>query len=304
MPRRRRAEETRPWQEVDPWEAACQPTAPAGAGAGHLWRDAGRWRAEASLTEAERRVAGVIQNYRNIIPFQELRDLRHLINTELREELIASGRSPAYARLSRLRQGVADMEGRAFDEAGVLDAEASQRLRAASTATRESAEEFGLGPVGQVLQRGGAQGPFKVGESSVPERFIQSGAKGYDSASSFLRASPESLDVFQDAVAASARREVINPDGSINPRRLEGWLKRYQDTLRAIDDRDGGAFSQGPAQPADGTGDADGCPGAAGRRGEANERGTFGQLLGSGRGGHHATGRDNLWRRRSCGACT
>jgi hypothetical protein len=87
--------------------------------------------------------------------------------------------------------------------------------------------------------------------------------------------------VFQDAVAASARREVISPDGSINPRKLEGWLKRYQDTLRAIDERDGGAFSQGlrDMRTAQETLTAAQERQAAVR--EANEKGMLGQLIGS-----------------------
>jgi hypothetical protein len=40
------------------------------------------------------------------------------------------------------------------------------------------------------------------------------------------------------------RRETVGPDGLVNPRKLDGWMKRHQDVLRAIDERDGGAFSQ------------------------------------------------------------
>src|SRR5580765_4872143 len=279
-----RTEERALWEQVDPGGrlyANAQPLQELERSIYGVMPEGGA--AEASLTEAEKAVTKVVQNYKGPIPYQELRDLRHLVNTNLREEMIAHGGqpSPAYARLSRIRQGIADMEGRAFDEAGVLDTEASQRLRAASTATRERAQDFGRGSVGQVLGREGSQGPYRVGEAAVPEKFIRPGAKGHDSASEFLQASPQSLDVFQDAVAASARREVINPDGSINPRKLEGWLKRYQDTLRAIDERDGGAFSQGlrNLRTAQETLTAAQERQAAVR--EANERGTFGQLLGS-----------------------
>jgi hypothetical protein len=240
-----RAQETALWRRVDPGgtlRANPQPLQVLEREIYGVMPEGGA--AEASLTQAEQTVAGVIQNYRNIIPFQELRDLRHLINTELREELITSGRSPAYARLSRLRQGIADMEEGAFNELGVRDVDASQRLRAASTATRERAEEFGRGPVGDVLRREGSQGPFKVETAQVNDKLLPTGNKGYDVASSYLRAAPDSLEPYTDALTGKMRREVLRPDGAVDPRKLEGFLRRHDGILRAIDERDGGRFSQ------------------------------------------------------------
>ena len=86
-----RAEERLLWEQVDPGgrlRANPQPLQELERTIYGVMPEGGA--AEASLTEVERRVAGVIQNYRSVIPFQELRDLRHLINTSLREELITS----------------------------------------------------------------------------------------------------------------------------------------------------------------------------------------------------------------------
>ena len=240
-----RADETARWQRVDPGgtlRANPQPLQELERSIYGVMPEGGA--AEASLTAAEQKVAGVIQNYPSVVPFQELRDLRHLINTELREELITSGRSPAYARLSRLRQGIADMEEGAFNEMGVRDPEAAQRLREASTATRERAEQFGRGPVGDVLRREGSQGPFKVETAQVNDKLLPTGNKGYDVASSYLRAAPDSLEPYTDALTGKMRREVLRPDGSVDPRKLEGFLRRHDGVLRAIDERDGGRFSQ------------------------------------------------------------
>ena len=240
-----RAEETARWQQVDPGgrlRANPQPLQELERSIYGVMPEGGA--AEASLTAAEQRVAGVIQNYPSVVPFQELRDLRHLINTELREELITSGRSPAYARLSRLRQGIADMEEGAFTEMGVRDPEAAQRLRTASTATRERAEQFGRGPVGDVLRREGSQGPFKVETAQVNDKLLPTGNKGYDVASSYLRAAPDSLEAYTDALTGKMRREVLRPDGSVDPRKLEGFLRRHDGVLRAVSERDGGAYAQ------------------------------------------------------------
>jgi hypothetical protein len=196
--------------------------------------------AEASLTPAERQITEVIQNYApQGIPFQEMRALRSLVSTQLRQELLANGQSPAYGRLSRLRGGIED----AIIDSVPLDV--VERLRAASAATAQRAQTFRAEGVKGALQREGAQGAYKVGEASVPGQFIKGGPKGYDVASNYLRAvGAPGLEDFQDAVAASMRREVIGPDGAIKPGKLRSWLTKYQDTLRAIDERDGGAFSQ------------------------------------------------------------
>ena len=238
-----RANERTLWQQVDPdgtLRVNPQPIQALERGVYGNMTEAGA----VSITPAERQIADLIQGYRSIVPFQELRDLRSLTSTALREELYTRGQTPAYARLSRLRGGIEEAIPRTFTEEGAAAGDVAERLRAASAATRQRAETFR--PVRDITRREGAEGPYRMGEASVPGRIVQSGARGYDAASSYLRAvgNERGLLDLQDAVAASARREVIGANGEINPRKLEGWLKRYQDTLRAIDERDGGGFSQ------------------------------------------------------------
>jgi hypothetical protein len=204
----------------------------------------------ASLTPAEKQISELISGYvPQGIPFKELTDLRSLTSSALRQELSTNGRTPAYARLSQLRQGIEDALERSVSmpipggEVNVGNL-AAQRVREASAATAQRAQTFR--PLRDVTRREGAAGPYRMGESQVAGRIIQPGAKGYDSVSSYLRAvgNERGLPDVQDAIAASMRREAIGPDGLVNPKKLESWLKRHQDALRAIDERDGGAFSQ------------------------------------------------------------
>ena len=199
----------------------------------------------ASITPTEKTISDLIQGYRPIIPFRELTDLRSLVSTALREELVTRGQTPTYARLSRLRQGIESaVEQSVFDAAGTAQAGAAMRLRAASAATRERAETFR--PLRDITRREGVAGPYRMGEAAVPGRIVQPGAKGYDSVSNYLRAvgAQRGLPELQDAIAATMRRDAIGPDGVVNPRKLEGWFRRHEGVLRAIDERDGGAFSQ------------------------------------------------------------
>src|SRR5262252_1005607 len=212
----------------------------------HVMTQAG----SASVTPAEKQISELISNYApQGIPFRELRDLRSLTSSAMRAERDANRASPAYARLVQLRQGIEDALERSVTmpipggEVNVGDL-AAQRLREASAATKQRKETFK--PLEAVTRRETASGPYKMGESQVAGRIIQQGAKGYDSVSSYLRAvgNERGLPDVQDAIAASMRREAIGADGVVDPKALNTWLKKYQDTLRAIDERDGGAFSQ------------------------------------------------------------
>ena len=200
--------------------------------------------AAASITPAETQIAGLIQGYRPVIPFQELRDLRSLTSSALRNELYTNGRTPAYARLSQLRQGIEEAIPRSFSGEGEAATGVADRLRAASAATRQRAETFR--PTRSITRKEGVEGPYKLEDvSTIPEKIIASGTKGYDRVSQYLRAvgNERGLPELTDGFVARMRREVIGMDGEINPRKLEGFLRRYQDTLRAIDAADGGAFS-------------------------------------------------------------
>ena len=59
--------------------------------------------ARSGLAPTERTVLDVMGTYRPVEPFRELTDLRSAVSSAMRNELVNSGRSPAYGRLSALR---------------------------------------------------------------------------------------------------------------------------------------------------------------------------------------------------------
>ena len=59
------------------------------------------------------------------------------------------------------------------------------------------------------------------------------------------------LPVLQDAAIANMRRAAIGPDGTIDQAKLDRWMAKYADAIRAIDERVGGGFSQRMRNAAD-----------------------------------------------------
>lgn len=242
-----RAGERQLWQQVDPdgtLVAGALPIQELERGIYGRMTQAG----SASIIPAERTISELIQNYPGTVPFKELTDLRSLVSTAMRQERMANGQTPALGRLIQLRSGIEDaVTNRVLDlQNGQFVRSASERLRAASAATRERAGRFNISPIRDILRREGLEGPYKLQEGAVPGRLIRPGPSGYDSSSAFLRAvgNQEGLPVLQDAVAADMRRAVVGTDGLVNSKKLSNWMSRHQDALRAIDERDGGAFSQ------------------------------------------------------------
>lgn len=201
-----------------------------------------------SLTPKEIDIANLIQNYPSHVSFRELTDLRSTVSSAMREELMQRGRTPSYNRLSQMRSGIEDtVINNVHDlQHGELVADAAERLRQASAATRERAGKFNIPPIRDILRKEGLEGIYKVQESAIPGRLITSGPSGYENASAYLRAvgNKEGLPILQDAVAADMRRSVIGEGGLVDSKKLGGWMDRHQDLLRAIDERDGGGFSQ------------------------------------------------------------
>lgn len=209
--------------------------------------------ARAGVSQAEAEISNLIQNYGRVIPFQELTDLRSLVSARMREERMARGASsPSFVRLVRMRQGIEDALVSSVSDvqptgvargAGAIGAQ--ERVQAASAATRERAQQFN--PLRNIT-RSEAGEAYKLGPSSVPGKIVQPGAKGYDSVSNYLRAvgNDAGMSTVQDALLGRLRAEVFDRAGTPQQatNRLEGFFRRYGDTLRALDERDGGAFSQ------------------------------------------------------------
>jgi hypothetical protein len=118
-----------------------------------------------------------------------------------------------------------------FDEA------ARARYRAAADATRERAQTFGAGPVGQALRGGRGGMPYSVADSQVAGKFFNSGGHPAEDVAAFLRAvgdRPRAVELLQDYAASSLRKAAERADGTLDPRKVETWLGRHSDALRAF----------------------------------------------------------------------
>jgi ddrB-like ParB superfamily domain len=114
-----------------------------------------------------------------------------------------------------------------------MDEGAAQRLRAASAATKERAQTFDQGPVGDVLrQRSGSQ-DYRLPDSAIPGKVWVPGPRGAQTVQSYGRAAG-SRAAIQDAAAESLRREAMTPEGIIDPGKFASWKKRYADAIRAL----------------------------------------------------------------------
>jgi len=115
-----------------------------------------------------------------------------------------------------------------------MDEGAAQRLRAASAATRERAQTFDQGPVGDVLRKGGGeQGNYRLPDSAVPGKVWVPGPRGAQTVQSYGKAAG-SKSAIQEAAAESLRREAMTPEGIIDPGKFASWKKRYADAIRAL----------------------------------------------------------------------
>ena len=308
------------WNAVDPDNSLALP-------AGNLARTAQE--IDNNVTGSARPIAGEeraildrIGELGSVVPFREITDLRSRISTAMREELRASGETPVYGRLSRLRGAVEDAISNAVEHQvaqeqqavsrGVMDPEqammarvnswlndfrsrrdgavvgedagpvatgrgprptgvsgtasetgvgpgssargargeepvsnfddsARDRLRAATAATRERAETYDRGPIGDILRTSGMQGQYRSLDAAVPAKIFRPGAGGFEAVQSYRRAvgnDAEALGVLSDYAAASLRRAAERADGTLDPRRVEAWQRQHRDALRAIPELD------------------------------------------------------------------
>lgn len=117
-----------------------------------------------------------------------------------------------------------------FDEA------AAERLRVASQATRERADAFDRGPVGQVLAKGGRQDQYKLPDAAVGLKVFQPGPRGAENIAAYRQAVGDdaALTTLQDYIASNLKRTAMNADETLNPAKVDKWLNRYRDALRAF----------------------------------------------------------------------
>ncbi|WP_428031818.1 hypothetical protein [Ancylobacter sp.] len=140
--------------------------------------------------------------------------------------------------------GAAGSQGIPGDQRGLapnFDAGAKNRLNAASEATKQRAQTYGRGPVGDVLRRSGSEGPYNVPSSAVAERFFRPGSKGYENVQALRQAAgdPETVASIRDYALSTLRRSAMREDGTLDPAKVQLWKSRYRDALRAFPEIDG-----------------------------------------------------------------
>lgn len=276
--------------------------------------------ARATLKPVEHSVGNVIGQYQPVERFRELTDLRSLVSSAMREEMVQNGRTPAYGRLARLRGGIEDSINNAVADraqadaanvaAGVIapenslaasiqrqiaewqaargrgavgavegigtggpgslratprnsgatgdgsdaftgnqgipspianfDQAAAQRLRDASTATRERAQTFGRAPLKGVLQREGQTGPYRMREAAVPEKIFHPGDTGFEDVRTFRNAVGDdvAMPLLRDYAASSLRSSALTPEGIVDPTRFARWRNQHAEALRAFPELD------------------------------------------------------------------
>src|SRR5580765_799958 len=130
-----KAREREAWDAVDPNGELFVNAGPVSNAQFRIYGDMTQAGA-AALTDGERTISGLISSYPQTTSFREMRDLRSLISSEMRNELFTKGATPAYARLSQLRGAVEESVSRPVSPQGV-DTGAKARLDAASDITRQ-----------------------------------------------------------------------------------------------------------------------------------------------------------------------
>lgn len=307
-----RSNERRLWSAVDPNNDLTMNMAPIKRAYQDIYGNLSQ-AADATLKPIEQTVKNVISQYKPVEQFRELTDLRSLVSSAMREEMVQNGRTPAYARLARLRGNIegsingaiedrvaadaanvaagrlapedsvaaliqkqvadwraqrgeslasgvgevgsartptvspapraegavgeqfADVAGNPSLQAN-FDQAAAERLRQATTATRERAQTFGAQPLKGVLQREGQSGPFRMREAAVPSKIFHPGDTGFEDVQTFRRAvgDDRALPVLRDYAASSLRESALTPEGVIDPARFERWRTQHAETLRAF----------------------------------------------------------------------
>lgn len=117
-----------------------------------------------------------------------------------------------------------------FDEA------AAARLQVATASTRERAQTFGQGAVGQVNRKAGDQGAYRLPEGRVPEKFFHPGPTAYSDLQGLYGAvgQERALPAIVDYAASSLRKAAMREDGTIDRVKFSRWSNQHQDALRAL----------------------------------------------------------------------
>ncbi|MFG1211035.1 hypothetical protein V5F72_01275 [Xanthobacter flavus] len=118
-----------------------------------------------------------------------------------------------------------------FDEA------AADRLKVASEATKQRAQTFDQGPVGEVM-RGATSDNYTLPAGVVPGRFFRPGPRGFEAMQDLKSAYPGAMNQIRAYAISTLRRDAMLPDGTLDPAKVQRWRQVHADTLRAIPEVD------------------------------------------------------------------
>jgi hypothetical protein len=113
------------WRAVDPDNKLALPVTPLQEAAQGLEKSVSP--SAKPIAGEERAVLDTIGRYPNVMPFSEITDLRSRVSAAMRDELRASGETPVYARLSRLRGAIENTIAGAVEYKAAQEAQAVAR---------------------------------------------------------------------------------------------------------------------------------------------------------------------------------
>jgi hypothetical protein len=113
------------WKAVDPDNTLALPASSLKEAAGGLEKAVTG--SAKPIDGEERGILDTIGQYRSVMPFSEITDLRSRVSTAMREELRASGETPVYGRLSRLRGAIENTITNAVEHQAAQEAHAVAR---------------------------------------------------------------------------------------------------------------------------------------------------------------------------------
>lgn len=241
-----RARESGLWNAVDPHGDLTGNTAPTASAARDI--QASLPKTAKPMTGEEAGIFNAASELPPLSPVQDLIALRSRVSTELRNELIANGRSPAYARLAQLRGAIQDNLGSTISQVVANDAAAANRgaINTADTAAAriqawiddykaqraaEAVSNGRSGPGGAPL--GGS--PASPGDDGavVPPSGGPGGIEGdqglQGSAPTFDDAAAQRLAAATEATKARARVFGLNPISPVTAKAGSADLFRLPD---------------------------------------------------------------------------
>ena len=182
-----KANERKLWNAIDPDGTLALPADPVISSAGEIAGAIPRTARPMSGEEAA--IFDTAQNLPPIAPFNEMTALRSRISTALREELMSSGQSPTYARLTQLRGAVENAINNAATHKAVTDDAAvaagnmdeGESLRSRIGELFNAGQEPGQDTGARVARAAGAPAPGSAGtggQARQADGGLRSGAGG------------------------------------------------------------------------------------------------------------------------------